>query len=235
LFYTREDYRRVGPAVAAARLQVGGVLAAGSFRGADQFVPPEERLYAGGPNSVRGYNQNQLGPVVYIVRRFDTDTVSADSVIYEADPRAIPVQRASPTGGNSLIVGNLELRTPSPFLAQLITWAFFVDVGQVYNRSKEAVNFQDFKWTPGLGVRVASPVGPVRLDVAYNGYPRERGAVFFVDRSPSVATPGTLRCVSPGNRLNRGVGGDCPATFAPPPNRTFFSRLTFHFSIGQAF
>jgi hypothetical protein len=47
--------------------------------------------------------------------------------------------------------------------------------------------------------------------------------------------PRLLRCASPGNSLDQGIGGDCPGTFAPAANRTFFSRLVFHFSIGQAF
>jgi hypothetical protein len=29
--------------------------------------------------------------------------------------------------------------------------------------------------------------------------------------------------------------GRCPATYAPPIGRRFLSRLTFNFSIGQAF
>jgi hypothetical protein len=29
--------------------------------------------------------------------------------------------------------------------------------------------------------------------------------------------------------------GDCPATYAPARRTTFLSRLTWHFSIGQAF
>src|SRR2546426_821635 len=31
-----------------------------------QFVPPHQRFYAGGPNSVRGYARNELGPRVYV-------------------------------------------------------------------------------------------------------------------------------------------------------------------------
>ena len=31
------------------------------------FIPPEQRFYAGGPNDVRGFERNELGPVVYVV------------------------------------------------------------------------------------------------------------------------------------------------------------------------
>jgi hypothetical protein len=81
------------------------------------------------------------------------------------------------------------------------------------------------------------------MDVAYNGYPRRAGPAYLIDPievgggegNDEDRAPRLLRCASPGNTLASGVGGECPSTFAPPSNRTFFSRLVFHFSIGQAF
>jgi outer membrane protein insertion porin family/translocation and assembly module TamA len=226
-------------AVLAFRAQGGAVFEPGSFDGASGFVPPQERLYAGGPSSVRGFNQNELGPVVYIVSRIDSTLVSlpqgGTQMVYSASADS-GFRRASPTGGNTLLVGNTELRMRSPILPRLLDWVGFMDVGYVYNRGSESFNFADLKWTPGMGVRVTSPVGPLRLDVAYNGYPRRAGPAFFVD--PLVegsSEPRLLRCVSPGNTLDRGVGTLCPPTFSPTQSRTFFSRLVFHFSIGQAF
>jgi hypothetical protein len=118
-----------------------------------------------------------------------------------------------------------------------------MDLGHVYNRGPESLSVDDLKWTPGFGVRVASPVGPLRMDVAYNGYPRRAGPAYLIDpireadpdENAPPLPPRLLRCASPGNVLSSGVGGDCPSTFAPPSNNTFFSRLVFHFSIGQAF
>jgi outer membrane protein insertion porin family/translocation and assembly module TamA len=197
------------------------VLARGSLRGATDFVPPQERLYGGGPSSVRGFNQNELGPVVYIVSaRVDTVNAVVDT--------SFSVQRASPTGGNALLVGNLELRMRSFFWPELIQWVPFLDGGVVYNRGQNTVRLDELRWTPGLGVRVASPVGPIRLDVAYNGYPRRAGPAYVVGDD-------ALTCVSPGFRGSLDPGQSCPSTFVPPPNKTFFSRLVFHFSIGQAF
>lgn len=228
-----------GNSVLALRAQVGAVFSINSFRGATGFVPPQERLYAGGPASVRGYNQNELGPVAYIVTDATVDTTftTTGDTLFHADATG-GFRRASPTGGNTFMVGNAELRMRSPFLPRLLDWVAFVDAGHVYNRGLEAFDIADLKWTPGFGVRVASPVGPLRMDVAYNGYPRRAGPAYLVD---PIATddgddaPRLLRCASPGNTLPSGVGGDCPSSFAPPSNRTFFSRLVFHFSIGQAF
>ena len=37
------------------------------------FIPPEQRFYAGGPNDVRGFDRNELGPVVYVVPKSAVD------------------------------------------------------------------------------------------------------------------------------------------------------------------
>lgn len=229
-------YRPVGvSSVFAARLQLGAILDGWSFRGASHFVPPQERLYAGGANSVRGYNQNQLGPIVYVVDSIARSD-SAGRTLYRATPTS-QVERFSPTGGNTLLVGSLELRTPSPVFHDIAQFAAFVDMGDVWNRGREPVRWQDIKVTPGLGVRVASPVGPLRLDVGYNGYSRPQGAAYFTG-TLQPGQPRVLRCVTPDNVFDRGItpaGGECPATYAPPQQNTLLSRLTFHFSIGQAF
>ena len=93
-------------------------------------MPPDERLYAGGPTTVRGFQQNELGPVVYIPNHVVTSVVSGDTV-----KRALPDsgERVVPEGGNWSIVANLEYRFPSPFLRGLLQWAVFADAGQVWN------------------------------------------------------------------------------------------------------
>ncbi len=231
-------YRRVGQSsVLAARLQAGAVFGQGLLETVDaagQFVPPQERLYAGGPSSVRGFPQNQLGPVVYLVDRTVLVPVPgspSDSMLVP-DPAADPL-RVAPTGGDLLLTGNVELRGPGPLVPDIVQWALFVDMGQVWNRSTQSVDLADLRFTPGIGLRVASPVGPVRVDVAYNGYPRRPGPAY---RQTEDGT--RLECVSPGRgTLSAPATGinPCPATYAPPLPHNLFSRLTFHFSIGQAF
>ena len=162
------------------------------------FVPPDQRFYAGGPNSVRGYPRNELGPRVYVIESATGDTVPA------------------PTGGNSLFVLNAELRLPSPVWAQRMRLAAFVDVGRVWQRGAEVLSLDSLRVTPGIGVRFTTPLGPVRLDVAYNGYGAEAGSVYVED------TQGNLT-LQPDPR---------PAT-PPPPG--FRRRLVVQFAVGQAF
>ena len=90
----------------------GGVILAPEIdltSGRTSFIPPDQRFYAGGPNDVRGYDRNELGPVVYVVPR---DSVRADST-YPAGALQVAA-----TGGDRVAIANLELRFPAPFLGE---------------------------------------------------------------------------------------------------------------------
>ena len=174
-----------------------------------RYVPPDQRFYAGGPNSVRGYGRNELGPRVYI-----TDSLSVDVSGPTPDTTFHNV-RTAPTGGNSVIVLNAELRFPSPILPQRIRLGAFVDVGQVWERGEEVASVQGIRVTPGVGVRVATPLGPVRIDAAYNGYPDERGPLLF------QGTDSIVR-----------IRGDYPPAGA---TKRLWQRIVWQFAVGQAF
>lgn len=227
-----------------ARLRAGTVLGSRldlTGQTTPTFIPLQERLYAGGPNSVRGFRQNEMGPAIYIPNNpSDTTFVDDTLQIWEADPTKVG-DRTVPTGGDNVIVANIELRRRAPAYPELVQYALFVDAGQVWNRGRAGtgVNFSDIRVTPGVGLRLFTPVGPVRVDVGYNPYKRPAGPAYITDLS------GNLICVSPGNTLRVRVvegesprqvdEGDCPATYVPRFGRSFWNRLTFQFSIGQPF
>ena len=169
------------------------------------FVPPDERFYAGGPNDVRGFPRNQMGPVVYTVSREHLDSTAALS--QPVNPDSV---RIFPTGGNTLLVGNMELRIPSPIFHERMRLAAFVDAGTMWERG---VTSARVSVTPGIGIRVATPLGPARLDVAYNA----RGLA-----------AGTLYVVEPDGSLTRDDGRS-------PFTLTRQSKITFHFAVGQPF
>ena len=148
-----------------------------------------------------------------------------------------------------MVVTNLELRLPSPFLPDVLQWTVFADGGDVWSRG-ETNTFQNFsfKITPGIQLTAFSPVGPVRIVVGYNPYRRPAGPLYYevpngITGDATTPGPGSLPCVSPGNllpvHLVDGVltqsEGRCPATFTPSSASSFRSRLTFGLAIGQAF
>ncbi|MGE0703544.1 MAG: outer membrane protein assembly factor [Vicinamibacterales bacterium] len=73
-----------------------------------------------------------------------------------------------PLGGFSLLQTSLEVRTTVWGRAGL---AFFVDAGDVRNDVSRL--FRDLKWDVGPGLRYLTPVGPLRVDFAYQLTPIE--------------------------------------------------------------
>jgi outer membrane protein assembly complex protein YaeT len=171
-----------------------------------KFVPPDQRFYAGGPNSVRGFARNGLGPTVYV----------SDSIVVTGVDTAYRNVRASPTGGNTVFTANLELRVPSPIFPDRVRLGLFVDVGQVWERGDTLTTVSGLRVTPGLGLRFVTPLGPVRLDAAYNGYAREPGPLYFLNDTDKslTATGQTIRPALPGG---------------------FWRRVVVQFAVGQAF
>ncbi|HEX5832146.1 MAG TPA: BamA/TamA family outer membrane protein, partial [Gemmatimonadaceae bacterium] len=245
-------YRGLGGGrVLAARLRVGAVLDA-ALAGVAGFVPPSERLYAGGPTTVRGFRQNELGPIVYLANAY----VQRDTMVNGVPLRTFVVDetrgydRVVPTGGDAVAVGNVELRIPSPVLPDIFQLVGFVDAGQLWSRGSgnAGITFGSLRWTPGLGVRARSPVGPIRVDVGYNPYTLPSGAIYFDAPLREESSVAPLYCVSPGNTIPvidvpvdgevvpiQAPGLPCAPTFRPATPTSFFRRLTFNLSIGQAF
>lgn len=243
----------------AIRFQLGAV-----FGSSDRLVPPQERLYAGGPTTVRGFRQNELGPVAYVVspdtsiavQQFIRLPITDSTFSYEVNPSVQPF-RVVPVGGNTVAVGNIELRLRSPFLPTLLQWTLFTDFGQVWSRGGNDASLRNstLRTTPGIGARIYSPIGVVRLDFGYNNYAPRTGAAYFNELARANGTQALL-CVSPGNgivsrevtevsasgassvpmkRIVQDPYDRCLGSYAPQRNRGALGPFTFFFAIGQAF
>lgn len=226
--------------VLAVRVRAGAIFGGSRIPGdtGARFIPPEERLYAGGPTTVRGFPQNELGPIAYLPNRVNVDSVGG---VPYYQPDLAQGEIVIPEGGVSSLVANIEYRFRSPFLPRLLQWTLFYDGGQVWtNTSHGGVQMQvgDLEWTPGVGLRAFTPVGPIRVDIGYSPYRHLRpGPAYY--NAPLSGGVAPLYCVSPGTTpgaQEQGVGTPaCPATYVQNPETSFFRRLTLNFSIGQAF
>ena len=254
-------YASLGNVVVAARLRAGWVGSGGfdqllRVQDGSGIVHPQKRFYAGGANSVRGFAQGRLGPRVLTLTdpgrllaprapAGDEADMGAGCTPQEIDdltcdasalPQSAFIPR--PTGGSRVLEGNLELRRR---LGRSFEMVAFGDFGQVWADDGE-LSLGDLEFTPGLGVRYFSPVGPIRIDFGYR----------FRGRTPlPVITP----------RLVEAEAGGCDGNGAGciPYGDTFYvpsgelgilsplvlygeegsgfqwSRFQLHFSIGQAF
>jgi outer membrane protein assembly factor BamA len=132
------------------------------FPDLDGILPISERFFAGGSNTLRGFDFESAGPRVVIVPQGTFINSAGDPVFL--DPFTVPF------GGNGLAVVNLEARIP---LTKSIRAVPFYDGGNVFRRASDIFNPPDAPpndvarqnlralWTNtiGLGLRIKTPVG----------------------------------------------------------------------------
>ncbi len=147
---------------------------------AGELIPLPERLYAGGPTSLRGFSINAAGP---------------------RDP-----ETGYPIGGAGALINSTELRLPPPTLpcfGDSLSFVIFHDMGNIFTNAGDAwssllrirqpdrgacknpavlppdtpsnstglegpCSFNYFSHALGLGLRYHTPAGPIRLDFSYN-------------------------------------------------------------------
>ncbi|OGX16316.1 MAG: outer membrane protein assembly factor BamA [Omnitrophica WOR_2 bacterium RBG_13_41_10] len=97
-------------------------------------LPIYERFFAGGADTVRGYEERMIGPV---------DPASND-----------------PLGGNSMLIGNIEYTYP---LFDFLKVAAFADAGNVWSKLDD-MGKGTIKKSIGFGFRIKTPIGPIMLD-----------------------------------------------------------------------
>ncbi len=151
-----------------AILGVGSVFSNGNrftnsaFPELNGSLPISERFFAGGGNSIRGFDFEEAGPRVVVVPQGIFRNSNREPVFL--DPFTIPF------GGNALAVVNLEARIP---VTKSVRAVPFYDGGNVFKSPKDIfnpansvpnnVNATNLRavWTHtvGLGLRIKTPVG----------------------------------------------------------------------------
>jgi outer membrane protein assembly factor BamA len=132
-------------------------------------VPLSEKFFSGGGSTLRGFPLNGAGPQREIAACGNPDDPST----------CAPIQ--VPVGGNQLFIVNSELRIPTPVIKNL-GLAVFYDGGNVYQHVGFHNFLSDFSNNIGAGIRYATPVGPVRIDIGHNlnGIPGIKSTQIFV-------------------------------------------------------
>ena len=133
------------------RTEIGGLFAYGDT----DTPPPYENFYAGGLNSVRGFEQNSLGPrAVY-------------DGFYSNFNR--------PTGGTYSLEGGLDFIFPIPFLedSRSVRSSMFLDLGNVFSDECKSyeINCNEFdlselRYSVGVGVTWITALGPMSFAIS---------------------------------------------------------------------
>lgn len=181
--------------ILALRCMLGGTRPYGpSLDLGPDGVPYDDRFFAGGSSTVRGYRHNSLGPQV-------TDQDELDRLNYSSDV-LLPDNPAR--GGNYLMLTNIEWRFPLPALRRWkFSSVFFFEGGNVWAQLSDmrikgyrlysepgdpldpnSTKDWDYRYSYGTGIRFDTPFGPVRVDV---GFPLKR--VRYVSETQDVQDP----------------------------------------------
>ena len=135
-------YQRYFPLTRLYTLMVNGEIGYGD--GYSQTpLPFFKNFYAGGINSVRGYDTGSLGPV-------------------DEDPE-YGTQRL---GGTRRIVGTVEMLFPMPGsgLDKTVRLGTFIDGGQVWGANQK-VALGDMRFSAGVSLTWSSPMGPLKFSL----------------------------------------------------------------------
>jgi len=135
-----QDLHKLFAGVPPGRTVLAGKLLLGLAEGAVWYnLPPDERFYAGGSGTVRGYRYQAVGP------QFQSNGVAT----------------GIPEGGTTIQVLDLELRQR---VGTNFGFVIFADGGGV---SQSARPFSGvFRLGVGTGVRYYTSIGPIRFDIA---------------------------------------------------------------------
>jgi translocation and assembly module TamA len=119
---------------------------AGIAEGATELsLPPDQRFYGGGSNTIRGYEYQSVGPIFNCPANLPP-TVSCSQ---------------TPIGGTAIVAGTVEFRQR---FGKSWGSALFVDGGQVSDSLRLQPDI--FRIGVGAGVRYYTPIGPIRVDFA---------------------------------------------------------------------
>jgi outer membrane protein insertion porin family len=143
-------YRQFKKVVWANSLRIGLVQASSG-----SHVPISQKFFSGGGSTLRGLPLNGAGPQKVV-------TVCSNT----ADPSTCSLVHV-PTGGPQLVILNSELRVPFP-VRKGLTFAAFYDGGNVFESIGFSNFFPQYTNSVGVGLRYATVVGPVRVDVGRN-------------------------------------------------------------------
>ncbi len=150
LFAQYAFYRPVHSVVFADSIRLG--LAA-PF--AQSFVPTSQLFFSGGGTTLRSFPINEAGP----------QRLVPFCNVLQGQSGCVNV--TVPVGGRQLFILNSEVRFPLGILKALGGVVFY-DGGNVYSAINLPNFVNNYTNTVGVGLRYATPIGPVRIDIGHN-------------------------------------------------------------------
>ncbi|MGK0381528.1 MAG: outer membrane protein insertion porin family [Flavobacteriales bacterium] len=168
-----------------ARLKMGYGNGYGDVGGIDQILPFTQHFTAGGSDSLRGFENNTVGPRGLQTTPATVVTDPNGKVILGNDANDSISLSTRSLGGNAMILGGVELIVPTPFVDvdfdNSVRTSLFVDVGNVWDTEFDydgyktldvnnsfnddgLIDYSDptlYRASGGVSVQWLSPMGPM--------------------------------------------------------------------------
>ena len=150
IFLQYAYYKPVSAVVLANSIRLGfAVPYAGSF------VPTSQLFFSGGGTSLRGFPIDAAGP----------QRLVPFCNVLQGQSGCVNV--TVPVGGKQLVILNSEARFPLG-ITKALGGVVFYDGGNVYSAINMRNLIDNYTNTVGIGLRYATPIGPVRIDFGRN-------------------------------------------------------------------
>ncbi|MEP0497788.1 MAG: outer membrane protein assembly factor BamA, partial [Paraglaciecola sp.] len=168
-----------------ARLKAGYGNGYGDAGGVDQILPFTQHFTAGGSDSLRGFENNTVGPRgLQVTPSVAVTDPNGNDILGDSSSDVVAISTRS-LGGNAMVLGGVELIVPTPFVEvdfdNSVRTSLFVDVGNVwdtefdYDAYKDltlSTSFNDdplldysdpflYRASGGISVQWLSPMGPM--------------------------------------------------------------------------
>lgn len=167
-YYTFDTFKYKTTLAARAIIGVANVFSGGNrfdpntYPGLEGILPISERFFAGGSNTLRGFDFESAGPRVVVMPTGNFFNEQGEQVFL--NPFTVPF------GGNALAVVNVEARVP---ISETVRFVPFYDGGNVFRSAKDIFSREEIPdseivrknlraiWTHtvGLGLRIKTPIG----------------------------------------------------------------------------
>lgn len=170
VYYLRLDGQLSGYLPTSRRTTLALSVRAGSILHLtdDSATPSHKLYYLGGRNTVRGFAEENLIP---------QDQAEACFCSRETADGQCVEQSCVSQGGNVYLNVKAEFRFP--LFTDILSGAVFVDVGNLWVKPADMDPF-DLRPAAGVGLRLATPIGPLAIDLGFNLTPDEaRGEAPF--------------------------------------------------------
>jgi outer membrane protein assembly factor BamA len=125
---------------------------------------PDRLFFLGGVDTVRSFAPESVVP--QDIADCIVDQSNTRVQCYKGQNTRIAIEDVAIRGGDLMMLSRIELRFPLPVSSSL-QGGIFLDAGNLW-KDPTAIRSFDLRYGLGIGLRIATPIGPIAFDYGFN-------------------------------------------------------------------